>query len=127
MTDPINKVNYIEGMIIENLDQYQRMATDFAIYPGRDSFLGVIYTALKLNGEAGEIAEKIGKVMRDNDSQLLIEHKRALLLECGDVLWYIAALAKELGYSLEEVANANLQKLSSRSVRGKLSGSGDNR
>lgn len=123
--EPINQVPF--GTTVCTLNEYQQLATNFAIYPGKDSFLGIIYTVLKMNGEAGEIAEKVGKVMRDDQSLISTEQQQALKLELGDVLWYIAACAKELGYTLEQVANANIEKLASRSARGKLSGSGDNR
>lgn len=124
MTSPINNV---QDRVVFGLESYQKAATEFAIYPGKGTFAGIVYTALKMNGEAGEIAEKIGKVMRDDASILSREKRAALLLELGDVLWYIAAMSNELGYSLAEVANVNIQKLASRSARGKLSGSGDNR
>lgn len=124
MTSPINNV---QDRVVFGLESYQKAATEFAIYPGKGTFFGIVYTALKMNGEAGEIAEKIGKVMRDDASILSREKRAALLLELGDVLWYIAAMSNELGYSLAEVANANIQKLASRSARGKLSGSGDDR
>lgn len=124
MTDPINNV---QDRVVFGLDSYQNAATEFAIYPGKGTFAGVTYTTLKLNGEAGEIAEKVGKVLRDDAAILSREKRAALLLELGDVLWYIAALANELDYSLCEVANANIKKLADRGARGKLSGSGDNR
>lgn len=124
MTEPINNV---PDRTVFGLDSYQQAAIASAIYPGKGTFAGIVYTALKMNGEAGEIAEKIGKVMRDDASVLSQEKRAALLLELGDVLWYVAAQANELGYSLCEVANANIQKLASRSARGKLQGSGDDR
>lgn len=124
MTDPINNV---QDRHVFGLDSYQKAATEFAIYPGKGTFAGITYTTLKLNGEAGEIAEKVGKVLRDNNGELSREKRTALLLELGDVLWYVAALGNELGYSLSEIANANIGKLASRSARNKLQGSGDNR
>jgi NTP pyrophosphatase (non-canonical NTP hydrolase) len=109
------------------LNGYQKAAITTAIYPGQGTFNGLIYTTLKLNGEAGELAEKVGKVMRD-DLFMISEQKRELCgLELGDALWYIAASAKELGYTLEDIAEMNLNKLKSRQERNKLSGSGDNR
>lgn len=120
-------INSVQDRHVFGLDSYQRAATEFAIYPGKGTFHGVIYTVLKLNGEAGEIAEKIGKVLRDDAGVLSREKHKALLLELGDVLWYIAALGNELGYSLCEIANGNIKKLADRSARGKLQGSGDNR
>jgi NTP pyrophosphatase (non-canonical NTP hydrolase) len=89
--------------------------------------LTVIYPALKLAGEAGEFAEKLGKVLRDDAGRISPERKEALLKELGDVLWYVAAAARELGSSLPEVARLNLEKLTSRADRGVLGGSGDER
>lgn len=125
------------------LDMYQQIAIKSAIYPGKQTPLGLVYTALKLNGEAGEFAEHVGKSMRDDallitygeyqadpkasTEVLTLERREALLKELGDMLWYISAASVELGSSLSEVARMNLGKLASRSSRGKLQGSGDNR
>jgi NTP pyrophosphatase (non-canonical NTP hydrolase) len=79
--------------------------------------------ALKLNGEAGEVAEKIGKFFRDGGT---IDEK-ALIRELGDVLWYIDAIAEAVGSSLGEVAHQNIEKLRDRYQRGVIGGSGDNR
>lgn len=125
LPEPINQV--AKGTPIRTMNEYQQVATNFAIYPGKGTFLGIVYTVLKMNGEAGEIAEKVGKIMRDDQSLMSPERQHDIKLELGDVLWYIAACAKELGYSLEQIANSNIEKLASRSARGKLSGSGDNR
>ena len=110
-----------------SLNSYQDAAQTTAIYPGKGTFNGLIYTALKMNGEAGELAEKVGKIMRDNDGLVSLEKRDEMAKECGDVLWYIAAAAKELGYTLDEIARLNLTKLKDRQDRDKLSGSGDNR
>lgn len=109
------------------LNGYQQAASVTAIYPGRGTFQGLIYTTLKLNGEAGEAAEKVGKCMRDHGGVLNDERRNALALELGDTLWYIANSAKELGYTLEQIAQMNINKLASRQRRDKLNGSGDNR
>jgi NTP pyrophosphatase (non-canonical NTP hydrolase) len=109
------------------LDDYQDMACDTAIYPNQNEFLGLMYCALKLNGEAGEVADKVGKVMRDEGSALMDARRVDLILELGDVLWYIANLARELGVSLEYVACANIDKLKARKARNTLHGSGDER
>tara|TARA_B100000900_G_C20583198_1_gene718425 strand:+ start:937 stop:1266 length:330 start_codon:yes stop_codon:yes gene_type:complete len=107
------------------LNQYQRHARETAIYPEQDA---LIYTVLGLTGESGEIAEKVKKLLRDNKSLDMTEDVRnELILELGDVLWYVANLAHELGETLEDIAVANIQKLESRKMRGVLSGSGDNR
>jgi NTP pyrophosphatase (non-canonical NTP hydrolase) len=106
------------------LDEYQKAAAETAIYP-RDAAL--TYPTLGLVGEAGEVAEKVKKIIRDNNGQIT-EHKRIeLTKELGDVLWYLANIAVDLGCNLSDVAQGNLDKLASRAARGKLKGSGDNR
>ena len=87
----------------------------------------LIYLALGLNGEAGEVAEKIKKAVRDEDGILSDEKKDLLKLELGDVLWYVTMLSKEIGSSLQEIASLNNKKLLSRQERGKISGEGDGR
>ena len=86
-----------------------------------------IYPTLGLTGEAGEVADKVKKVIRDRCGVFDADTREAIKLELGDVLWYVAQLASELGYDLNEVADANLQKLSSRAARGRIGGSGDQR
>ncbi len=80
-----------------------------------------------LVGEAGEVAEKMKKVLRDNDGVISEEKREEITKELGDVLWYIANLSKELNVSLEDVAQKNIEKLQSRQQRNELHGSGDNR
>ena len=99
-------------------NEYQEFARSTAIYP---EDVKVVYPTLGLCGEAGEVAEKIKKHMRDCRSLVGVG------LELGDVLWYISALADDLGITLEEIAQANVDKLTGRMERGKLGGSGDNR
>lgn len=108
-----------------NLNEYQELVGQTAIYPNRGS--NFIYPALGLCGEAGEVAEKVKKAIRDDGGQLSDERRQALIKELGDVMWYVAAMATELETSLEEVAQQNIEKLFSRKARGTLSGSGDNR
>lgn len=106
-------------------DEYQDLALDSAIY---DEKFRILYPALKLAGEAGEVAEKVGKRLRDYDGDLdNLEFQQELAKELGDVLWYISALASDMGYSLAEIGDMNLAKLASRAARGVLGGSGDNR
>lgn len=129
------------------LDEYQRIATKTAIYPGRDTPLGLMYVGLKLNGEAGEAAEHIGKAFRDDGlvdrasedfesmtmrptffcNSITPERREAIIKELGDILWYVSAACNELNIGMSEVALLNLQKLCDRTKRNKLSGSGDNR
>lgn len=114
-----------------SLDEYQANATEYAFYN-----MALIYPVLGLNGEAGEVAEKLKKLIRDNDldftqddmtTEMNYGQKEALAYELGDVLWYLANAANDIGYSLEEIAMMNLEKLADRSHRNQLRGSGDNR
>jgi NTP pyrophosphatase (non-canonical NTP hydrolase) len=116
--------------------QYTAQADLTAIYPeiralldegGRHVDISIIYPALKLAGEAGEVAEKVGKIIRDKSGMINAEDKRAIAKELGDVLWYLNALANEIGADLEAVARMNLTKLAERAERGTIGGSGDNR
>ena len=108
-----------------NFTEYQNLAKSTAIYPSR---YAKVYPALGLCGEAGEVAEKIKKVIRDGvDYGYEEEFKADLTKELGDVLWYVAALASDLDISLSDVAEKNVQKLASRKKRNKIGGSGDNR
>ena len=106
-------------------EEYQIKARQTAIYPNRDN--NFIYPTLGLVGEAGEVAEKMKKVLRDNDGVISEEKREEITKELDDVLWYIANLSKELNVSLEDVAQKNIEKLQSRQQRNELHGSGDNR
>jgi NTP pyrophosphatase (non-canonical NTP hydrolase) len=88
---------------------------------------GVIYPTLGLVNEAGEVAGKIKKIFRDKDGVIGEAEKEALKAELGDVLWYIAQVCSELNLSLDDVAEANIEKLLDRQARGKIQGDGDNR
>ena len=106
-------------------EEYQKLSRKTAIYP--DAGNNFIYPTLGLAGEAGEVAEKIKKVLRDNNGVVDESRREEIAKELGDVLWYVAQVASELGLSLDKIANQNIEKLYSRSERGKLSGSGDSR
>lgn len=106
------------------IDEYQRRALNTAIYPKSRA---IVYPTLGLTGEAGEVADKVKKTIRDNDGEFTGERRREIALELGDVLWYAATLANDLGYTLGEVAQMNLDKLASRAARNAIHGSGDNR
>lgn len=110
-----------------NLDEYQAHAIQTAIYPGRWEVGGLLYATLGLTGEAGEVADKVKKIVRDDEGVLHDDKAAAIAKELGDVLWYAAMVADELGFKLSEVAEANVDKLSSRAERGVLSGAGDER
>ena len=104
---------------------YQQQSRATARYP--DAGSNPIYPTLGLCGEAGEVADKVKKVIRDQGGSFSPEVIEALKLELGDVLWYVAQLATELGLDLEVIAQANLDKLSSRAARNVIAGDGDNR
>ncbi len=106
-------------------DQYQLKALSTAVYP--DKGHNIIYPTLGLNGEAGEVAEIIKKVIRDKGAIITKADTAKLRLELGDTLWYVAAICDELGLSLADVAQGNLDKLSDRQQRGVIGGSGDDR
>lgn len=112
-------------MKFKGLDLYQSECSKTAFYPkiGRN----FIYPTIGLMGEAGEVANKIKKVIRDDKSKISSEKREELKAELGDVMWYVSQLCTELGLKLSEVAEFNIKKLSSRKDRGKLGGSGDNR
>lgn len=106
-------------------EEYQRMSRKTAMYPDKDH--NFVYPVLGLTGEAGEVAEKIKKVIRDDNGVMSDEKKREIAKELGDVLWYVSQIATELGLELENVATLNIVKLYARLEKGMISGSGDNR
>lgn len=148
MIKPINRIERKDverfGFPGGNLDEYQRIATKSAIYPGQRTPFGLMYAALGL-AEAGEVQNKVKKAFRDDgilliqDAPLSIslptveftpltdERREQIIKELGGVLWYIAAVCNEIDARLSEVALTNLQELLGRTERGTLAGSGDNR
>ena len=106
------------------LNEYQQKALETAVYPQNYK---IVYPALGMNGEAGEVADKVKTVIRDGCGDFSDEKKREIAKEIGDVLWYCATLANDIGFDLETIGQMNYSKLHSRQVRGVLGGSGDNR
>jgi len=108
------------------LDEYQKKALKTALFPSKYK---VVYPALGLGNEAGEVMGKIKKWLRGDDGgeQMSKERKLALKDELGDVLWYLAVLSKDLGFKLSDVAKMNIDKLQSRKKRKVLKGNGDKR
>jgi len=106
-------------------DEYQHESRKTAIYPAIEK--GFVYPVLGLASEAGELSNKVKKIFRD-DGGIISETKRQdIEKELGDVLWYAAQIATEFEFSLDEIAQANLDKLFSRMERNTLHGDGDNR
>lgn len=108
------------------LDFYQGQAGKTAIYP-TDGLSGLVYTALGLNGEAGEVAEHVKKAVRDDQGVLTEDRRAKLSKEIGDVLWYVGRVAAEAGIPLSQIAAENLNKLARRQEEGKIQGSGSDR
>ena len=108
-----------------DFQQYQERCRATARYP--DAGANPIYPTLGLCGEAGEVADKVKKVLRDRQGNFSPEVIADLQLELGDVLWYVAQLATELGLELEQIAQTNIDKLASRAARNVIGGSGDRR
>ena len=109
---------------ISDLDMYQKVALTTAIYPREQA---IIYPTLGLTGEAGEVANKVKKIIRDGsnskDEKLVSEIKA----EIGDCLWYIAVLANDFDIKLSDIASTNLEKLANRKKNNTIHGSGDTR
>jgi NTP pyrophosphatase (non-canonical NTP hydrolase) len=103
-------------------DEYQDFTETTRIYQHK-----ITYPALGLAGESGEVAEKVKKMLRDDEGVLTQERRAALAKEIGDVLWYCAALSADLGLSLGEIAQINVDKLTARKLNNTISGDGDNR
>lgn len=105
-------------------NDYQRIASQTAIFPQE---LKVLYPVIGLAGETGEVAEKVKKTVRDHGGVFDDERRAEIAKELGDVLWYVAAIASDLGLALDEVAQTNVDKILSRHSRNRLHGEGDNR
>ena len=118
-------INWLkERYAMLDFNDYQKIAKTTAIYP--DEYK-IIYPALGLVGEAGEVANKIKKIARDGEDKMSSDWTQQLASEIGDVLWYCAALASDLSIKLGDIASHNRDKLEARLTRGTLQGSGDNR
>lgn len=106
--------------------EYQKRALATRLSTG-DDFKDLLHWVLGINGEAGEVAEKVKKIIRDKQGNITDADKQELAKEIGDVLWYLAVFADQLDVSFDAIAEQNLEKLRSRQSRGVLGGSGDNR
>lgn len=104
-----------------NVDEYQNKINEFAIYPRGEALL---YLTAGLGSEAGEVLGKVKKRVRDGEGPQYIEDIRA---ELGDVMWYASQLATLHNIKMSDVLNYNVEKLSSRTARGRIRGNGDTR
>lgn len=102
-----------------NLNDYQSKALSFRL-PSADH----VYAVLGLSGEVGELHSLLAKAIRDGDGSV---DRESVKKEVGDILWFVAAIAKDFGFGLDEIAQANIAKLNSRKKRDKIRGSGDER
>lgn len=105
-------------------NEYQQRAATTAIFPQE---MAVVYPTIGLAGETGEVAEKVKKTIRDHNGEFTPERRDEIAKELGDVLWYVAAIARDLGLSLDDVAQKNVDKILSRHGRNMLHGEGDER
>lgn len=117
--EDLTAMGYYEHLEKLDFDSYQVKTADTAVYPKE---FGLYYVTLGLSNEAGEFAGKVKKIIRDGDYDT-----EALAAELGDVLWYLARCADELGIPLRKVAEDNLTKLQDRKNRNVIKGSGDGR
>tara|TARA_R110002110_G_scaffold82258_1_gene213824 strand:+ start:763 stop:1155 length:393 start_codon:yes stop_codon:yes gene_type:complete len=127
LEEEVRKYMYDKVIISEVItpDLYENLAGQTAIFPKEKA---LEYLALGMTSEAGEVAGKVKKLIRDGEDVEGFELKKiAIASEIGDVLWYCAMMAKEVGVPLNDIMKENLKKLHSRKERGKLSGSGDDR
>lgn len=113
------------GVFVSQLDDYQIASRSTWSLVRTDH--PIVYPTLGLANEAGEVAGKIKKIFRDRGGVITDADRDALVLELGDVLWYMAQICTELGVTLDDVAAANLAKLSARAQRGTIRGEGDHR
>ena len=109
---------------VSDLDMYQQVAKQTAIYPREQA---IIYPTLGLTGEAGEVANKVKKIIRDDGNKINESLVQEISAEIGDCLWYISVLADYIGVKLSDIANNNLVKLANRKKKGTIHGSGDTR
>lgn len=112
-----------------NFDTYQVKASKYDMAEAKMdvNHAGLVEKIFGISGEAGEVTDKFKKILRDRGGKLTEEDVQEISKELGDILWYLASVARYMGVSFEKIASDNLEKLESRYNRGKISGSGDNR
>lgn len=108
-----------------HFNKYQKFVKSHSFYPNKGS--NFVYPALGIAGEGGEVCDKIKKILRDENGKMSKDSKKFIKKELGDVLFYLTAEANELGLSMQEVVDSNIEKIIGRRKRGTLHGSGDER
>lgn len=110
-----------------SFEAFQRLALENAIYPRHQNDLDSVYPALGLTEEAGEVSGEVKKMIRDDGGVMTNDRRERIAEELGDVLWYIAAICRDVGVPMEDVAFGQLAKLKRRKAEGKIKGSGRDR
>ena len=112
-----------------SFDEYQKQIKKYDLMEPEDGVvsMGMVEKMLGLTGEAGEVADKVKKIVRDKGGKISEDDKEEIVKELGDVLWYVATIARYLNVPLSDVVEKNIEKAESRRLRGKIHGSGDNR
>ncbi len=110
-----------------DFDEYQKRAAKTATFEGKDPTYVNMYLSLGVAGEAGELIEKVKKVVRNDGGVVSDEKREAIKHEIGDVLWYLSQLSRSLGIGFGDAAESNLKKLGDRQARGVIKSEGDTR
>ncbi len=110
-----------------DFDEYEKLAAKTAHFDDRTEEYKLMYLALGVAGEAGEVAEKIKKIMRNDHGVVSKEKREEVQKEIGDVLWYLSQLSRQLGFSFSSAAETNIAKLADRMARNVITSEGDNR
>ncbi len=110
-----------------DFDEYEKLASRTGVFEGKVAENPLMYLGLGVTSEAGEVADKIKKIMRNDQGVISTERKEALKFELGDVLWYLSQISRQIGIPFSGVATANIEKLADRAKRNVISSDGDNR
>lgn len=110
-----------------DFNEYQKLAARTATFEGRDPWYPLMYVALGIAGESGELIEKLKKVMRNDNGVISDEKREAMKQEIGDVLWYLSQFARLIDIPFEDAAKANIDKTWDRAQRGVIRSEGDTR
>ena len=108
-------------------NEYQEKASVTATFTGKQEEHQLMYLALGVCGEAGEIAEKVKKIIRNDEGVVSDEKRESIRSEIGDVLWYLSQLSRVLGIPFEDAAQDNIRKIMDRKARGVVRSTGDTR